>query len=86
MLGDGFDIEIKPGHSLGGPCVVKDNVFEAQRRCCECCFLGGDGSAVKTRGSFDLDFLLGVGQLGSCHQIFDGCLLNESKSMDAPFN
>ncbi len=86
MLGDGFDIEIKCGRGLGGPCVVEDDVLEALRRCHERCFLGGEGLAVETWSSFDLDFLFSVGWLGSCHQIFDGRLLDESKLMDAPFN
>jgi hypothetical protein len=82
---EGFHVEIKRGCGLGGPCVVKDDLLEALHRCNERHFLWGEGSAVKTRGSFDLNFLFGIGRLGSCHRIFDGRLLEESKAMDASF-
>ncbi len=86
VLVDDFDVEIKRGRGHGIPSVVQYDVLEALRRCREHCFLGGEGLVVKTRGSFDLDFLFSIRQLGSCHLIFDGCLLEESKLMDEPFN
>jgi hypothetical protein len=85
LLRDGFDIEIKHGCGLGGPCVVEDDVLKALSRCREGCFLGSEGSAVETWGSFDLDFRFGIGRLGSRHWIFDGRLLHESELMGVPF-
>jgi hypothetical protein len=87
VFGDGFDVEVKRGRGLGGPCVVKDDVLKALRRCRERCFLGSEGLVVvETQGSFDIDICFSVSRLGSCHRIFDGCLLNESESKDVPYS
>jgi hypothetical protein len=70
MLGDGFEVKIEGGRCLGSPHVFKCNVLEALRGCSKQRFLWGEGAAmVELRRTFDLVFLLGLGQLGSCHQV-----------------
>jgi hypothetical protein len=90
VLGGSFDVQVKGGRRLGGPCVVKEyDVFKTLLGCCEHGFLLGEvAMGVTLLPSFDFWFLFCLchgGRLRGSHPNVVGSQSDRTRSMVCVF-
>jgi hypothetical protein len=90
VLRDSFDVQVEGGRRLGGPRVVKNDVFKTLCGCCECGFLWGEvAMRVTLLPSFDFLFLFCLvcrgGRLRGSHPHVVGSQSDKTRSMVCAF-